>query len=200
MDANPIILEGPHVRLEPLSLAHRAGLVAAANDGELWNSAVTIVPSSHTIDRYLQDALYSQAQGRELPFVISDKSSNKIAGTTRYYNLNRQHRNVAIGYTWLSASSQRTAVNTETKLLMLTHAFETWQCLRIEFVTDILNQQSRSALLRLGATQEGILRNHMLMPGGRVRDSACFSIILAEWLEIKARLLSRLRQREEGDA
>jgi RimJ/RimL family protein N-acetyltransferase len=103
----------------------------------------------------------------------------------------------AIGYTWLSLSAQRTAVNTEAKLLLLTHAFEFWKCIRVELITDVLNQQSRDAILRLGATQEGILRNHMLMPNGRIRDSVCFSIIAAEWPEVKAGLAARLARSVE---
>jgi RimJ/RimL family protein N-acetyltransferase len=113
-------------------------------------------------------------------------------GTTRFYEIEPNDRRAAIGYTWLSASAQRTAINTEAKLLLLTHAFEHWQCIRVEFITDVLNQQSRAAILRLGAKQEGILRNHMIMPDGRIRDSVCFSIIAEEWPEVRTRLKSKL--------
>ena len=199
MEITPVILEGQHVRLEPLSVSHEESLVAAAGDGELWNSIVTIVPSGATIAGYIAAALNAQAQGHALPFVIIQKSSGKVVGSTRYFHIERDHRRVEIGYTWLAASAQRSAVNTEAKLLLLTHAFERWRCIRVEFFTDVLNQQSRTAILRLGAKQEGILRNHMVMPGGRYRDSVCFSIIEAEWPEVKARLEGKLaRDAEEG--
>jgi len=190
MEISPIILEGQHVRLEPLSPAHEEALIAAAGDGELWNSTVTIVPTRATMAAYIASALEAQAQGRELPFVII--SSGQIVGTTRFYSIERDHRHVEIGYTWLAASAQRTRVNTEAKLLLLTHAFEDWRCIAVGFLTDVLNQQSRTAILRLGAKQEGILRNHMIMPGGRYRDSVIFSIIEAEWPEVKARLEAKL--------
>ena len=193
MEISPITLEGQHVRLEPLSPAHEGALIAAASDGELWDSTVTIVPSSPAkmID-YIQAALNGQAQGRELPLVIVRKSSNEVVGTTRFYDIKPNDRGVAIGYTWLSKSAQRTAVNTESKLLMLSHAFDHWQCIRVELLTDVLNEQSRTAILRLGAKEEGILRRPMIMPSGRIRDSVIFSIIKEEWPEVKARLKASL--------
>lgn len=195
MKISPITLEGQHVRLEPLLLAHAESLITAASDGELWNSTVTIVPSSQAnlID-YIQAALDGQAQGRELPFVIIRRATNEVVGTTRFYDIKTNDRGVAIGYTWLSKSAQRTSVNPECKLLQLTHAFEHWQCVRVELLTDVLNGQSRTAILRLGAKEEGILRSHMIMPGGRIRDSVIFSIIKDEWPEVKARLVARLGQ------
>lgn len=198
MEISPVILEGRHVRLEPLSLAHEESLISAAGDGELWNSTVTIVPSRATVAAYIAAALNMQAQGNALPFVIIRKSSGLVVGSTRFFHIERDHRRVEIGYTWLGASAQRTSVNTEAKLLMLTHAFEHWRCIRVEFFTDVLNQQSRTAILRLGATQEGILRNHMIMPSGRYRDSVCFSIVEAEWPEVKAQLEARVSQSDEN--
>ena len=192
MQISPVTLEGQHTRLEPLTLAHQEALIAAACDGELWNSIVTIVPTRDTMSEYIEAALTAQAQGSELPFVIIQKATSKVVGTTRFYEIQPQQRKAAIGYTWVATSAQRTAVNTEAKLLLLTHAFEHWDCVRIEFITDVLNDQSRAAILRLGARQEGILRNHLIMPNGRIRDSVCFSIIVAEWPEVKARLTSRL--------
>jgi RimJ/RimL family protein N-acetyltransferase len=212
VEVSPVTLEGQHVRLEPLSAAHAESLIAAASDGELWNSTVTIVPSRDTMAAYIEAALRGQAEGNELPFVIIRKTSGEVAGggaltrpsgkapdisatvvgTTRFYYIKHADRGVSIGYTWLALSAQRTAVNTESKLLLLTHAFEHWQCIRVELVTDLLNQQSRTAILRLGAKQEGILRNHMIMPNGRIRDSVCFSIITEEWPEVKARLADKL--------
>ncbi len=175
-------------------MAHEEPLIAAASDGELWNSTVTIVPSSPAgMAGYIEAALDGQAQGHELPFVIVRKSSGEVLGTTRFYEIRPQDRAVAIGYTWLAKSAQRTAVNTESKLLMLTHAFEPWQCIRVELITDVLNQQSRAAILRLGAKEEGVLRQNMIMPNGRIRDSVVFSIIAEEWPEVKARLVARVR-------
>jgi len=193
MEISPVTLEGQHTSLEPLTLAHQEALIAAADDGELWNSTVTVVPARETMAEYIDAALQAQARGSELPFVIIRKATGKVVGTTRFYEIENKDRRVAIGYTWLSRSAQRTGVNTEAKLLLLTHAFETWQCNRVEFITDVLNQQSRAAILRLGAEEEGILRNHMIMPNGRCRDSVCFSIITSEWPQVKARLESKLQ-------
>ena len=194
MKVSPVTLEGRHVRLEPLLAEHEEALIAAASDGELWNSTVTIVPSRATMAAYIEAALHGQARGRELPFVIVRKTLGEVVGTTRFYEIEPNDRRVAIGYTWLSKSMQRTAVNTESKLLLLTHAFENWRCIRVELITDILNQQSRTAILRLGAREEGILRNHMIMPNRRIRDSMVFSIISEEWPEVKARLEAKLAE------
>jgi len=198
MEISPVILEGQHVRLEPLLPAHEEALIAAAADGELWNSTVTIVPTRATMAAYIATALEAQAQRRELPFVIIRKSSGQVVGHTRFYDIEREDRRVEIGYTWLAASAQRTRVNTQAKLLLLTHAFEVWRCIRVALITDVLNQQSRTAILRLGAKQEGILRNHMIMAGGRYRDSVVFSIIEAEWPEVKAGLEARLGEIRRG--
>jgi RimJ/RimL family protein N-acetyltransferase len=166
LEISPITLEGQHVRLEPLSVAHEESLIKATSDGQLWNSTVTIVPSRQTMAGYIESSLHALAQGRELPFAIIRKQSDDVVGTTRFYDIALEEGRAAIGYTWLSLGAQRTAVNTEAKLLLLTHAFEFWQCIRVELITDVLNQQSREAILRLGAKQEGILRNHMRMPNG----------------------------------
>jgi RimJ/RimL family protein N-acetyltransferase len=152
------------------------------------------VPTHDSIAEYIEVALTAQEQGTELPFVIIRKATGKVVGTTRFYYIQPHQRSAAIGYTWVSAGAQRTAVNTEGKLLLLSHAFESWQCIRVEFITDVLNQQSRAAILRLGAKQEGILRNHIIMPNGRIRDSVCFSIIDGEWPEVKAGLAAKLAQ------
>jgi RimJ/RimL family protein N-acetyltransferase len=196
MEIVPLILEGPGVRLEPLLLSHKESLLAAAGDGNLWNSTVTVVPSRETVSDYIAQALAAQARGTELPFVIIQKSSGQVVGTTRFYSIACENRNLEIGYTWLAASAQRTGVNSEAKLLLLTHAFEKLRCIRIGFVTDVLNEQSRAAILRLGATEEGVLRNHLIMPGGRYRDSVCFSIIESEWPGVKARLEAKLKRKE----
>jgi RimJ/RimL family protein N-acetyltransferase len=210
VETSPITLEGRHVWLEPLTQAHAESLVSAAGDGELWKSTVTVVPSRDTVADYIRAALDGQAQGRELPFVIirkplecadlaiptgQDRTPNyDVVGTTRFYEISLVDRRAAIGYTWLAASAQRTPINTECKLLLLTHAFESWNCFRVELITDVLNEQSRAAILRLGAKQEGILRKHLILPSGRIRDSVVFSVIDEEWLEVKARLMARLAQ------
>lgn len=196
MDLSPVVLEGQHVRLVPLSPAHDESLVAAAADGELWNSAFTLVPTRDTIAAYIAAALEAQARGQELPFVIIRKSSaeDHVVGSTRFYLIDRENRHLEIGYTWLAASAQRTRVNTEAKLLLLTHAFESLRCIRVALITDVLNEQSRTAILRLGAKQEGILRNHLIMPDGRYRDSVYFSIVEAEWPQVKAGLEARLEK------
>ena len=204
MEISPVTLEGQRVQLEPLSPAHEEALIAAASDGELWNSTVTIVPSPATMAAYIEAALHGQSEGDELPFVIIRKggasvppvkATDQVVGTTRFYDIRPAERRVAVGYTWLSQSAQRTAVNTEAKFLLLTHAFEVWRCNRVELITDVLNQQSRIAILRLGAKQEGILRRHLIMPNGRIRDSVVFSIITEEWPEVKARLVAKLAER-----
>lgn len=187
-----IILEGQHVRLEPLFLSHSDALVEAASDGELWTLPYTIVPSKETIAAYVGRTLEKQKQGRELPFTIFDKGRNEIVGSTRYTDIDEANRKLEIGYTWLAQRAQRTAINTEAKFLLLQHAFEDLKCVRVELVTDILNERSQAAILRLGAKQEGILRNHMILPSGRVRDSVCFSIIDTEWPVVKERLVARL--------
>jgi RimJ/RimL family protein N-acetyltransferase len=191
----PVVLEGKYVRLEPLTLAHEKDLVLAAADGELWKTDVTIIPTPDGMKGYIEAALKGLELGFELPFAIVRKtdSAPQVVGTTRFYEVFSNDLKAAIGYTWLGKSAQRTPVNTEAKLLLLTHAFETWKCVRVELITDVLNEQSRAAILRLGAKQEGILRNHLILPSGRIRDSVVFSIIDTEWSEVKASLLNRLR-------
>jgi RimJ/RimL family protein N-acetyltransferase len=206
MEVVPLTLEGEHVRLEPLTMAHEAALTDAAADGELWNTQVTIIPRREGMKDYIQFALDGLAQGIQLPFVIARKaqpdtagpddalvnSANRIVGSTRFYEIFPADRKCAIGYTWLAQSAQRTPINTECKLLLLTHAFETWNCVRVELITDVLNEQSRAAILRLGARQEGILRKHLILPSGRVRDSVFFSITDDEWPEVKAKLQAKI--------
>ena len=195
LKVEPVVLEGKHVRLEPLTLAHAEDLARAAADGELWKTDVTIIPKPDGMKDYIEAALKGVALGFELPFAIVRKTDSgpQVVGTTRFYEVFSNDRKAAIGYTWLGKSAQRTHVNTEAKLLLLTHAFETWRCVRVELITDVLNEQSRAAILRLGAKQEGILRNHLILPSGRVRDSVVFSIIDSEWSEVKTSLLNRLR-------
>ncbi len=192
MPLAPLTLEGRRVRLEPLLSRHRDALVAAAADGELWNSKVTIVPSAATVDAYLDEVVAAQAAGHQLPFAIRDRTHDRIVGSTRYRAIDLAHRRLEIGSTWLARSAQRTAINTEAKLLLLAHAFEVLHCQRVELLTDFLNAQSRAAILRLGAVQEGILRKHLVMPDGRERDSVIFSILAGEWPTVKAGLVAKL--------
>ena len=192
MNLSTVVLEGHYVRLEPLTQAHAAPLVAAAADGDLWKTSVTIIPAAPGINDYIDAALNGQAAGKELPFVIVSKPANRVVGTTRFYDISVADRKAAIGYTWLAQTAQRTPINTEAKLLLLTHAFETWRCVRVELITDVLNEQSRAAILRLGAKQEGILRKHLILPSGRVRDSVFFSITDDEWPAVKSKLQAKL--------
>ncbi|HXI24842.1 MAG TPA: GNAT family protein [Pyrinomonadaceae bacterium] len=200
MDISPVTLKGRFISLEPMTLDHERPLIAAAADGELWNTDVTIIPCAERMEDYLRYALDGLAQGNQLPFVIryagvspaSAPSAGEIVGTTRFYEIFANDRKAAIGYTWLAKSAQRTPVNTEAKLLLLTHAFETWKLVRVELITDVRNEQSRAAILRLGAKQEGILRKHLILPSGRVRDSVIFSITDDEWPEVKSRLQAKL--------
>ena len=164
----------------------------AAADGELWNTDVTIIPKPDGMKQYIEFALDGLDQGTQLPFVIVRSSDHRVVGTTRFYEIRTQDRVVAIGYTWLAKSTQRTPINTEAKLLLLTHAFETWNCVRVELITDVRNEQSRAAILHIGAKQEGILRKHLILPSGRIRDSVVFSIIDSDWSEVKMRLTQRL--------
>ncbi|MDP3937762.1 MAG: GNAT family protein [Deltaproteobacteria bacterium] len=193
LDLSPVTLEGMHVRLEPLTKAHRDALVEAARDGGLWKLNVTRVPSQKTMAAYIDAALAARDEGRQLPFAIIHRGSGNVAGSSRFCHIEPADLRVEIGYTWLAATFQRTSLNTEAKLLMLTHAFETWGCVRVEFLTDVLNERSRNALVRIGAREEGVLRYHMIMPDGRYRDSVCYSIIAPEWAAVKAALRARLR-------
>ena len=192
----PVVLEGRHVRLEPMSReqidAQAAALAEAVVDGTLWNSRVTTIPRPEGMRAYVEKALADLAAGRALPFVTRDRAGGRIVGTTRFMNIEAAHRRVEIGTTWLAQSFQRTAVNTEAKLLMLGHAFETLGCIAVDIRTHEKNMQSRAAIERLGAKLDGILRNHMIMPDGTVRNTASYSIIDREWPEVRARLEARL--------
>jgi RimJ/RimL family protein N-acetyltransferase len=193
MQIAPTTLSGQYVRLELLTFAHETALNKAAADGELWNTDVTIIPKADGMHAYIQFALAGLNQGTQLPFIIVQLPGNQIVGTTRFYDVFPNDRKCAIGYTWLAKSAQRTPVNTEAKVLMLTYAFETWKCVRVELITDVRNELSRAAILRLGAKQEGVLRKHIMLPSGRIRDSVVFSILDTEWPDVKAHLLARLK-------
>lgn len=185
-------LIGQHVELIPLRAEHRDALLNAATDGELWNLKVTVVPGPDTVDSYIAKAEKGLEEGTVLPFAILDRRNGKIVGSTRFWKVDRANRKLEIGHTWLALSAQRTPINTEAKLLLLTYAFEELDCVRVQFTTDELNEKSRAAILRLGAVQEGIVRHERIMPDGRKRNSVRFSIIDSEWSEVKARLQQRL--------
>ena len=193
MSIEPVVLEGKHVRLEPLGGSHKDGLCRAISDGELWKIFVTIVPHPDDIDRFLANAKSAHERGEGLAFATIDKGGNdRVAGSTRFMNANLPNKRVEIGFTFLGKSWQRSPINTEAKLLMLTHAFETLKLNRVELMTDYLNTASRQAILRLGAKEEGILRNHVVMPDGRERDSVLFSIVKSEWPGVKQNLRYKL--------
>ncbi|ALX15373.1 GCN5 family acetyltransferase [Burkholderia cepacia JBK9] len=188
----PPTLTGERVVLRPLDRSDRQALLDAAADGELWNLKVTVVPGAETVDAYIDTALQGCAAGTVMPFVIVDRASGRVIGSTRFWKVDRKNRKLEIGHTWLSESAQRTRANTEAKRLLLAYAFDTLQCVRVQFTTDELNEKSRAAILRLGAKQEGIVRHERIMPDGRKRNSVRFSIIDDEWPEVRARLEAKL--------
>lgn len=187
-----VTLEGPRVRLEPLSLRHLPGLRDAIEDGKLWEIPVTFVPRPEGLGAFLDDAEAAYAVGRELAFATVDARSGRVLGSTRFRCIEPMHRRVEIGFTFLAASSQRTHVNTEAKYLMLRHAFETWACNRVELLTDERNAKSRQAIQRLGAQEEGLLRSHMVMRDGFIRNSVMYSVVAAQWPEVGAALSARI--------
>jgi len=193
MIVTPMTLEGEYVQLEPLRAAHHAALTEVGLDEDLWRWIPLPVRTPQEMSAYIEAALAEQARGGSLPFTIVEKSSGKPVGCTRYANIDRVHRRVEIGWTWVAKPWQRTAVNTEAKYLLLRHAFETLGCIRVELKTDSLNEKSRAAILRIGARQEGIFRNHMITPSGRIRHSVYFSIVDDEWPAVRTRLEQRLK-------
>lgn len=185
------VLRGTHVALEPLTAAHADGLRDACADGRLWELWYTNVPEPQDIDAYIDAALAMQAAGRALAFAVLD-AQGVVVGTTRYYDLDPATPRLQIGYTWYSSRVQRTGLNTEAKLLLLGHAFETLRCAAVGLQTSWFNHASRTAIARLGAKQEGITRNHVRHKDGTLRDTVNFSIIDAEWPAVKFNLQARL--------
>ncbi len=183
-----VTLTGNYCRLEPFSEQHCDGLKLAIEDGELWKLIVTTVPHPDELNDFYEAASSSHQKGDGLTFVTIDQNSDKVLGSTRFMSASLEHKRVEIGTTFLAKSAQRTAVNTEAKLLMMSYAFEVLKVNRLELKTDYLNTISRTAILRLGAKQEGILRNHMVMRDGRVRDTVMFSILKKDWAGIKHNL------------
>ena len=187
MQIEPVILVNQHVRLEPLTEAHIAPLSEVGLDPELWCLIPYRVETPEAMEAYVGKALRTAT---DLPFATIERSSGRVVGSTRFMNIDTANRRVEIGATFLAPAWQRTVINTSAKYLMLRHAFETWNCHRVEFKTDFLNTKSRNAILRLGATQEGIFRQHIVTWSGRLRDSVYFSILDTEWPAIKLRLES----------
>ena len=193
LEVDKITLEGRHVRLEPLDRdRHLAGLAEAIEDGRPWEIPVTSVPGPEDLPHFFADAETAFKQCRELAFATVDSTGGRVIGSTRFRMIEAAHRRVEIGFTFIAGSFQRTAVNTEAKLLMLRHAFDVWNVNRVEFLTDVLNTKSRNAIERIGARQEGILRSHMVMRDGRIRDSVIFSILREEWPTVEGQLTARL--------
>jgi RimJ/RimL family protein N-acetyltransferase len=192
VNVEPVVLEGQEVRLEPLELRHLEGLCAIGLAPDIWRYFPTNVEGAGDLRAYFETALRERAAGVSLPFATIAKSAGRVAGCTRFMNIERQHLRAEIGSTWIGAEWQRTRVNTEAKYLMLRHAFEVWKCNRVELKTDSLNQRSRNAILRIGAKEEGTFRNHMVVQGGRVRHTVYFSIVDSEWPEVKNSLEEKL--------
>ena len=188
----PTVLAGDHVRLEPLRRDHLDALAAVGLDPELWRLSTRQVATRDDMAAYLDDALAAQAAGTALPFATVDLASSTVVGSTRFGNAAPAHGRVEIGWTWIAAPWQRTAVNTEAKLLMLGHAFGALGCRRVELKTDARNVRSQNAMRRIGATEEGTLRKHMVTASGHVRDTVYFSITDDEWPAVEARLRARL--------
>lgn len=189
MNIHPITLLGRHIRLEPLAEAHVPDLTAVGLDPEIWRHMLYgNVDSEAKMLAFVRDLLMRQARGTDLPFAVVDQATGRAIGCTRYLDIQPQHRGLEIGGTWYGAVFQRTAANTESKYLLLRHAFEALGCIRVQFKTDLRNERSQRAIERLGAVKEGVLRNHMIKPDGTIRDSVYYSILDREWPAVKARL------------
>lgn len=190
----PVTLRGEHARLEPLSHDHLAGLVDAVKDGELYKLWYTFVPKPEDMTKEIDRRLGLQKAGSMTPFTVFD-ADGKIAGMTTYMNVDAANRRVEIGSTWYARRVQRSPLNTQCKLLLLAHAFEAINCIAVEFRTHFFNHQSRRAIERLGAKQDGILRSHQVAPNGTLRDTVVFSIIAAEWPTVKTHLTYQLNDK-----
>ncbi|WP_327256191.1 GNAT family N-acetyltransferase [Streptomyces sp. NBC_01244] len=191
-------LTGERVRLEPLEIRHHDGLCEAVRDGSLWELAVTIVPHPDDVRGFIEDAVAARAAGTQIPYATVDAATGRVIGSTRLMVINTANRRLEIGWTFLAASWQRSGANAEAKLLMLTHAFEAMGMNRVELLTDVRNEKSRAAITRIGAKHEGVLRHHMVMRDGWIRDTAVYSITRPEWPDVKRGLLDRLAARTAG--
>ncbi len=190
-----VTLEGRHVRLEPLTLAHVPGLAAVGCDDRIWKLMLYgMIRTEVDMRAWVEDLLHRQQQGTDLPFAVIFRETGKVVGATRYMEIRLAHRSLEIGGTWYAVDYQRTAVNTETKYLLLEYAFETLGCIRVQFKADIRNERSWRAIERIGAVREGILRNQYILQDGTCRDSVYYSILDREWLGVKERLGKMLEQ------
>ena len=190
----PVTLSGAHAVLVPLSVAHHDQLVEAAKDGELWNLWYTSVPSPEGMRPEIERRLELQTKGSMLPFTVVEKSTGLAVGMTTYMNIDAENRRLEIGSTWYRARVQRTVINTECKLLLLTHAFESLKCIAVEFRTSFFNQASRRGIERLGAKLDGILRSHMIHSDGSLRDTCVYSIVPSEWPAVRSNLKWQLEK------
>lgn len=190
--SGPFVLKRIHTTLEPLEYRHHDDLVDATLDGELWKLWYTSVPSPDGMFAEIERRLSLQKAGTMLPWAVRDNASGRVVGMTTYMNIDAVHRRVEIGSTWYAQSAQRTPINTECKLLMLAHAFESLECIAVEFRTSFFNHASRRAIERLGAKQDGILRSHQLHWDGSLRDTVVYSIIAAEWPAVRKHLMFKL--------
>ncbi|HEX4883317.1 MAG TPA: GNAT family protein [Casimicrobiaceae bacterium] len=184
----PLVLSGEHAILEPLERAHVPGLAQACRDGELWRLWYTSVPRPDGVEAYVDAALAMREEKGALPFVVRERASGDIVGSTRYFNVEAAHRRLEIGHTWYGKRVQRTGVNTECKLMLLRHAFEALRCIAVEFRTSWFNHASQRAIERLGAKRDGVLRNHMILPDGTLRDTVVYSVIASEWPQVRRHL------------
>ena len=190
----PVTLGGAHAQLKPLSHDHLGGLTEAVRDGELWKLWYTFIPPAEAMSKEIDRRLGLQAAGSMLPFTVFD-ADGRIAGMTTYMNIDAANRRVEIGSTWYARRVQRSGLNTQCKLLLLGHAFETLDCIAVEFRTHFFNHQSRRGIERLGAKQDGILRNHQIAPNCTLRDTVVYSIIATEWPTVKAHLHYHLNEK-----
>ncbi len=191
----PVTLAGEHVVLEPLARSHVEGLARAAADGELWRLWYTSVPSPERTQAYVDAALEMRERDGALPFVVRRRSDGAVVGTTRFFHVEPSHRRLELGHTWYAANAQRTSVNAECKLLLLGHAFDALGAIAVELRTHFLNHASRRAIERLGAKLDGVLRHHLTMPNGTLRDTCVYSILAAEWPAVRENLKLRLSMR-----
>lgn len=194
----PVTLDGYSVRLEPLEAAHEEELAVAVADGRLWELTYTSAPEPDAVGRYIADALAGQAAGHMLPWAVRELSAGALVGTTRYHDIVAPIDRVEIGYTWYAARWQRTHVNAATKLLLLTHAFDTVGCKVVGLRTDILNHRSQRAIEALGARRDGVIRHHQARRDGSVRDTVMYSILASEWPDVRTTLTARAGRPDAG--
>ncbi|SBN61433.1 GNAT family protein [Curtobacterium sp. L3-7] len=192
-------LTGDRVTLEPIAHEHADDLRAAVADGDLWRTWYSSIPAPAQVDDEIDRRLAEHAAGRMVPFAVRDRPTGRVVGSTTFMNVDTANRRVEIGSTFLAKSSQRTGINTESKLLMLSHAFDVWQCIAVEFRTHWHNMQSRAAIAGLGAKQDGVLRNHQIGRDGTLRDTVVFSITSSEWPTVRLSLAERLRRHDRAE-